>query len=96
MTIQELEQVIEGRKVIRHNGQCFINVRDEQDARRYIDLGAEARPFPSYCPGWEIHLGGMLDPMPELNAAGEEVDVRGAFLLQHFRERDGFSGHPSA
>lgn len=95
MTIEQLEKEIEGYKVIRHRGQCFINVRSKKEADRFSRLKADVFPFPAYSPGYEVHLQGMLDPVVETLADGEEVDVTRAILLEHFRERDGyFPGAP--
>ena len=90
MTIEELEQAIEGRKVIRHKGRCFINVRTLKEAEHYMKLGASTFPWPEYCPGYEVYLETMLDPMGEEDPeTGEYRDLRRAFIMDHFRRRDG-------
>lgn len=92
MTIQELETAFAGRKIIRHRGQVFVNSRDPDEVAFYRSLGATTL-VESYRNQYtaEIHLASLLDAMPEVDDDGEEYDARPAFILAHFRERDGFS-----
>jgi hypothetical protein len=91
VNIQEIEDLTEDRKVIRHGGQCFLNSKDAEDAARFKELGAEVRVATLWGDTYyEIHLAGLLDPMLVQNEDGEERDTRREFMLEHFRERDGF------
>lgn len=67
MTIEELEQEIAGRKVIRHGGVCFFNVYSDEERDHFQSLRAGSRPFPRRGDliGHEVFLLGMLDPMIE-------------------------------
>jgi hypothetical protein len=91
VTIQEVEAHVEGKRIIRHRTQVFFTTYDPEEAMRFKELGASVMPYEirgvTY---WEVFLASMLDPMPEENDDGEIVDMRGRFILNHFRERDGF------
>ena len=91
MTLKELEQLIEGRRVIRAAGQVFIISRDPEEVARFRALGAVCRTDSlgsDYTA--EIHLPELLDDPFETDDDGDPVDMRRPFLLEHFRERDGF------
>lgn len=94
MTFERVLKEIEGRKIIRHRAICFFCVYSAEEADHFRKLGAgvtgaggQDKEWGTPC--WEVRLSGMLDPMVEV-IDGEEKDVRGEFLLNYFRERDGF------
>lgn len=100
MTFDELLAATADRRIIRHQFKTFFCVYDPIEASRFKSLGANIRPAGGHPdpltgkvewgqPCWEVFLAGMLDPMVEV-IDDEEVDVREEFLLNHFRDRDGF------
>lgn len=101
MTFDEMLVTITDRRIIRHQSKCFFCVYDAEEAARFKELGAYVMPAggsnmklsngqPEWgAPCWEVHFTNMLDPMIE-EIDGEEADVRAPFLLNYFRERDGF------
>lgn len=101
MTLDELLVVVTDRRIIRHHFKTFFLVYDAEEMLRFKELGASIRPAGggslSQTPGkpefgkncWEVYLRNMLDPMIEV-IDGEEVDVREEFLLNYFRDRDGY------
>lgn len=101
MTLDELLAATTDRRIIRHQFKTFFLVYDAEEAAHFQNLGANVRPAGGHAdpvtkkvewgqPCWEVFLSGMLDPMIE-EVDDEEVDVREKFLLNYFRERDGYS-----
>ena len=92
MTLAELERLVEGRQVIRHRGEVFINSRDPEEVSRFRALGAHTR-VEAYRGQYtaEISLPELLDDLGDTDEDGDPVDTRRPFLLEHFRDRDGFS-----
>jgi hypothetical protein len=95
MTFDEVLAATADRKIVRHQSKVFFCVYSAEDAERFASLGAYVRPAGGHGtewgqPCWEVYLREMLDPMIEIGDDDEEIDVREQFLLNHFRERDGF------
>lgn len=94
MTMPELEALIEGRTVIRHQGRCFIVSHDQEEAVRFRDLGAHVSmdTHRGYFDA-EIYLDGLLGFVGEPDPDDPELvhDVRQRVVLEHFRSRDGFA-----
>jgi hypothetical protein len=94
MTMDELEQFVGERKVIRHKGQVFVNLRDVDEAERFRAAGATVAGdvirgrFHA-----EAHLAPMLDFVGEPDPDDPEavIDARPRIVLEHFRARDGFA-----
>lgn len=95
MTFEEVLAAIEGRKILRHGFKTFFCVYTSEDATHFQELGAYVAGAGGHdkewgAPCWEVHFSGMLDPMTEL-VDGEERDIRSEFVLNYFRERDGYA-----
>ena len=82
MTLDELDKLLAGKTTIRQNGALFFNTRSQDEADHFRSLGAHERPFPSYCPGAEVHFRLLAD---------EEPDV----VRAHFAKRDAMVAKPS-
>lgn len=96
MTFEEVLTAIEGRKICRHHFRAFFLVYTSEEAAHFKELGAYVSPAGGHdnewgAPCWEVDPVGMLDPMPEENEHGEPIDLRREFLLNYFRERDGYA-----
>jgi hypothetical protein len=97
MTIEEVEQAVAGKKIIRHKSEVFFTTYSGEEAQRYQVMGARVRadlldPLgqPTEKTFWEVHLSAMLDPATEIDENGREIDLRPGIILEHFRARDGF------
>ena len=93
MTLDELVDAIGTRRVCRHNGQCFLAIRNPAEAELWHGRGATIRlvdTAPLYSA--EAHLTGCLDFVGEPDPDDPDVviDIRPLILLDYFRKRDGF------
>jgi len=95
VTLAELDTALAGRKVLRHHGQCFVMSYSAEDAASLAGLGLRVTTEPSW--PWryaaEAHLHDALDFVGERDPDDPEriIDIRGRVLLEHYRERDGYS-----
>lgn len=98
MKIAEIEKEIGDRKVIRHQSKVFFCVYSQEAADHFSGLGATVRKAGGGdelgrnewgAPCWEVFPVGMLDPLVKI-IEDEEVDLAPEFILNHFRQRDGY------
>lgn len=92
MTPDEVAAAVEGYRVIRHHGQCFVQPRSDDEADRLRKLGA--RVSTDLVHGLvvrEAMLAPMLDEPTENDDDGRIIDNRATIMLDYFRERDGYS-----
>ena len=95
MTFEEVLAAVEGRKILRHQSKVFFCIYTSEEAAQFKDLGAYVTGAGGHdkewgAPCWEVHFYGMLDPMLEESEDEEPRDVRLEFLLNYFRDRDGY------
>jgi hypothetical protein len=88
-----------GHVVIVHKGAVFFNTTDEAEAEKWRKLGANLVPHYDdieianrrkkgrrTVQGWEVHILGVLAPVIEEDADGDEVVVTAQALLAAARE----------
>lgn len=94
MTIQELEQRIAGRFVNRAGGSAFVMTRDPDEVDAWRQLGGHTNDASTATVYHvELHLAGVLDFVAEPHEDEDDpvLDARPRLVMEHFRERDGYS-----